>query len=52
MPQMAPLWWELMYMLFIITYIMMNIIMFYGVGSDVYVRLSAKEKIKYMNWKW
>nr|YP_010463191.1 ATP synthase F0 subunit 8 [Bochrus foveatus]UUJ37715.1 ATP synthase F0 subunit 8 [Bochrus foveatus] len=51
MPQMSPMWWELLYILFIFSFLIINSIMHF------YMNMSNKNKMMIkncfsMNWKW
>nr|YP_010535288.1 ATP synthase F0 subunit 8 [Megacopta horvathi]UYA97775.1 ATP synthase F0 subunit 8 [Megacopta horvathi] len=53
MPQMAPLWWEYLFILFSMMMIMMMIIIYH----NPYIKTSGekpgdKKPFKQMNWKW
>nr|QWX95516.1 ATP synthase subunit 8 [Thasus sp. CMF 0292] len=52
MPQMAPLTWELMYVMFLMLFIMMNIMMFYT--GLILPKPSSINQINtnQMIWKW
>nr|YP_009472963.1 ATP synthase F0 subunit 8 [Neolethaeus assamensis]AST10193.1 ATP synthase F0 subunit 8 [Neolethaeus assamensis] len=53
MPQMAPLWWETLYLQFIMTFILINVIIFYGVDSGMSVIRSGESTMyKGMDWEW
>uniref|UniRef100_A0AAU7YT69 ATP synthase F0 subunit 8 n=1 Tax=Rhopalus latus TaxID=238591 RepID=A0AAU7YT69_9HEMI len=51
MPQMSPLWWEVLYIIFIMMFMVMIIIMYYNknfkLSSSIY-----NKKINQSNWKW
>nr|AML25881.1 ATP synthase F0 subunit 8 [Staphylinidae sp. BMNH 1274178] len=51
MPQMAPMSWLLLFFMFIIAFIMFNILNYY---SFLYPPKTAKTKKKsiFINWKW
>nr|YP_008592443.1 ATP synthase F0 subunit 8 [Eusthenes cupreus]AFY16809.1 ATP synthase F0 subunit 8 [Eusthenes cupreus] len=52
MPQMAPLWWESLFLSFIILFIISSMIIYH---IPKYSKLDAKsvsENINQMNWKW
>nr|YP_010633938.1 ATP synthase F0 subunit 8 [Homalogonia obtusa]WBP69668.1 ATP synthase F0 subunit 8 [Homalogonia obtusa] len=51
MPQMAPLYWEILYLFFLISYIMFNIIMYFNYNK--WNKTSNQSfKINQMNWLW
>nr|YP_009512140.1 ATP synthase F0 subunit 8 [Phymatostetha huangshanensis (nomen nudum)]AXI98509.1 ATP synthase F0 subunit 8 [Phymatostetha huangshanensis (nomen nudum)] len=49
MPQMAPLWWTSLFMMFILSYSMINMMMYFNMSHT-----TKKIKMKFinMNWKW
>nr|AWN56302.1 ATP synthase F0 subunit 8 [Neomegalotomus parvus] len=51
MPQMAPLWWELLFIMFIIMFMLMNMIIYYNKNITIN---NKKNCINYKNynWKW
>nr|UPL65562.1 ATPase subunit 8 [Dicranocephalus sp.] len=52
MPQMAPLWWELLFFFTIICFLMMNIIMYFYKQYSM-KKLDQKHiKTPQLNWKW
>nr|UPL65523.1 ATPase subunit 8 [Macropes robustus] len=51
MPQMAPLWWEILYLTFIILFLMMNTIMFFSFNKKIKTSITSTN-IKTLNWKW
>nr|AHN95689.1 ATP synthase F0 subunit 8 [Trigonotylus caelestialium] len=52
MPQMAPMWWTTLFMLFIITYIMNMILMYFY--TEYFITKTSTKKIsnKNITWKW
>nr|UPL65393.1 ATPase subunit 8 [Parathyginus sp.] len=52
MPQMAPLWWEMLYMLFITMMIMTNILLYWNKNKNLNNKNYMMNNPKYMNWKW
>nr|UPL65588.1 ATPase subunit 8 [Leptocoris augur] len=51
MPQMAPLWWETLFILLILCFIMMSVIIYY-VSNPKIKNDSNLIKINQFNWKW
>nr|QUM11267.1 ATP synthase F0 subunit 8 [Nysius cymoides] len=51
MPQMSPMWWEILFILFNLTLIMMNI-MIYWLKTPTSESESTTIKKTSMNWKW
>nr|AVJ52268.1 ATP synthase F0 subunit 8 [Choerocoris paganus] len=52
MPQMAPLYWELLFILFIISMMMMKIIIFHLIQAQPKSSTVTTNEIKQINWKW
>nr|YP_010923083.1 ATP synthase F0 subunit 8 [Nysius inconspicuus]WJZ45486.1 ATP synthase F0 subunit 8 [Nysius inconspicuus] len=50
MPQMSPMWWEILFILFNMTLIMMNIMIYWQKMPNYKSELTIKKKT--MNWKW
>nr|UPL65679.1 ATPase subunit 8 [Homoeocerus unipunctatus] len=52
MPQMAPLWWESLFIFFILSFLFMNMIMFFNKNNKP-INLNEKMmKINQLKWKW
>nr|AJF94299.1 ATP synthase F0 subunit 8 [Corizus sp. 'albomarginatus'] len=51
MPQMSPLWWELLYIMFILLFMIMMIIIYYNKNYKYKNNIISK-KINQLNWKW
>nr|AGO28094.1 ATP synthase F0 subunit 8 [Ischnobaenella hainana]QZI86064.1 ATPase subunit 8 [Ischnobaenella hainana] len=51
MPQMAPMWWTMMFSMFNMSMIIMCI-MIYFQKNTMPMKINLKSKIKKMNWKW
>nr|YP_009485607.1 ATP synthase F0 subunit 8 [Acanthaspis cincticrus]AVZ00743.1 ATP synthase F0 subunit 8 [Acanthaspis cincticrus] len=52
MPQMAPLWWTTLFLMFILSFIMIWTMMYFLYFSDP-AEFSQEKKIEtQMNWKW
>nr|UPL65354.1 ATPase subunit 8 [Meschia woodwardi] len=51
MPQMSPLWWEILFIMFILSFMFINMIMFWGIDSMMETK-KFKLNNKVMNWKW
>nr|QWX95529.1 ATP synthase subunit 8 [Latimbus concolor] len=51
MPQMAPLWWEILFLLFIMNFMMMSTIIYH---NKMYSpkQMKMKYKINQFKWKW
>nr|AOY39123.1 ATP synthase F0 subunit 8 [Georissidae sp. BMNH 840458] len=52
MPQMAPLNWTLMLIMFSLTFILYNIMNFYSLKYNYKNMNLYNNKIKFINWKW
>nr|UJG45530.1 ATP synthase F0 subunit 8 [Diplonevra concinna] len=52
MPQMAPISWLLMFLIFIITFILFNIMNYFMFTYNEKSNISLKIFTKSMNWKW
>nr|YP_010117769.1 ATP synthase F0 subunit 8 [Diplonevra funebris]QPN53542.1 ATP synthase F0 subunit 8 [Diplonevra funebris] len=52
MPQMAPISWLLLFIIFSITFIMINILNYFNFIYKSEESLSTKISAKSMNWKW
>nr|QWX95546.1 ATP synthase subunit 8 [Acidomeria sordida] len=53
MPQMAPLWWETLFILFISSFMIMNTIIYYNkVMTPKQISDNMKPKINQFKWKW
>nr|YP_010878898.1 ATP synthase F0 subunit 8 [Sambus kanssuensis]WHE42537.1 ATP synthase F0 subunit 8 [Sambus kanssuensis] len=51
MPQMAPLSWFTLYMIFFLTLMTFNLINFY-LNQPTPLKMSNKKLMKSINWKW
>nr|YP_009485685.1 ATP synthase F0 subunit 8 [Carbula sinica]AVZ00821.1 ATP synthase F0 subunit 8 [Carbula sinica] len=52
MPQMAPLWWEMLFIMFILTFILMNIMIYFNMKISQKFYKNNYNSIKQFNWKW
>nr|UPL65640.1 ATPase subunit 8 [Hydarella orientalis] len=52
MPQMSPLWWEILFIFFIYLFIIMNTIIFYNKMPNMSTSLSKKQVFHQFKWKW
>nr|YP_009040486.1 ATP synthase F0 subunit 8 [Peirates arcuatus]AHF21747.1 ATP synthase F0 subunit 8 [Peirates arcuatus] len=52
MPQMAPLWWSILFLTFFVSFLMMCIIMHFQNTQESAKTLKETPEIKMMNWKW
>nr|UPL65510.1 ATPase subunit 8 [Metacanthus pulchellus] len=51
MPQMAPLWWELLFATFMMLYMFMNILIFWLNSTSFNNTKIKKKSYKNINWK-
>nr|QWX95538.1 ATP synthase subunit 8 [Plaxiscelis pagana] len=53
MPQMAPLWWEVLFIIFMLTFIFMNmLIYFYKLTTPKKLMDTDKMETTQLKWKW
>nr|YP_010865743.1 ATP synthase F0 subunit 8 [Sclomina guangxiensis]WGT89383.1 ATP synthase F0 subunit 8 [Sclomina guangxiensis]WGT89396.1 ATP synthase F0 subunit 8 [Sclomina guangxiensis]WGT89409.1 ATP synthase F0 subunit 8 [Sclomina guangxiensis]WGT89422.1 ATP synthase F0 subunit 8 [Sclomina guangxiensis]WGT89435.1 ATP synthase F0 subunit 8 [Sclomina guangxiensis] len=52
MPQMAPIWWTTLFIMFNTTLLMMMMIMYFQVDTQPKMKKQLTKNIKYYNWKW
>nr|UPL65406.1 ATPase subunit 8 [Dinomachus sikhimensis] len=52
MPQMAPLWWETLYIMFIMMLMLTNIIIYYWTNKMPSPTTMDKKMSSVSNWKW
>nr|YP_009971802.1 ATP synthase F0 subunit 8 [Chrysocoris stollii]AVJ52269.1 ATP synthase F0 subunit 8 [Chrysocoris stollii]QNH68689.1 ATP synthase subunit 8 [Chrysocoris stollii]UCC45938.1 ATP synthase F0 subunit 8 [Chrysocoris stollii] len=52
MPQMAPLFWETLFLMFIISMMMMMVVIFHMSWNKISKDLKYKKIVKQINWKW
>nr|QWX95540.1 ATP synthase subunit 8 [Cebrenis supina] len=53
MPQMAPLWWELLFILFIVSFMIMNSIIYYNkIMLPKQTSNNMKSKVNQFKWMW
>nr|ARH55109.1 ATP synthase F0 subunit 8 [Niptus hololeucus] len=50
MPQMAPLSWSILYLLFLMIFLMINMINYYN--KNYMLKNKNFKKNKFINWKW
>nr|YP_010582873.1 ATP synthase F0 subunit 8 [Uzeldikra longiprocessa]UGN61293.1 ATP synthase F0 subunit 8 [Uzeldikra longiprocessa] len=50
MPQMSPMWWTSLMMMFILMFIMCLTMMYFS--TDYKMKIKKKMKIMKINWKW
>nr|QDI94040.1 ATP synthase F0 subunit 8 [Tuxedo sp. ph57] len=52
MPQMSPMWWSLLFMLFVSTYMLMMMIMYTYNTYEISNHKMSSSINKNINWKW
>nr|UPL65988.1 ATPase subunit 8 [Isometopus sp.] len=52
MPQMAPMWWTMLFMSFIIMFMLYNTLMYFYNIYETKTKTTTKSSTKNMNWKW
>nr|AVJ52279.1 ATP synthase F0 subunit 8 [Hotea curculionoides] len=52
MPQMAPLYWELLFFMFILSMITVGIIIYHSPKISSETELTKKQVTNQINWKW
>nr|YP_010026161.1 ATP synthase F0 subunit 8 [Mattiphus splendidus]QOQ37013.1 ATP synthase F0 subunit 8 [Mattiphus splendidus] len=52
MPQMAPLWWESLFIMFIILFLIMSMIIYHLIKPKKMKLKSLNKMVYQMNWKW
>nr|YP_010999375.1 ATP synthase F0 subunit 8 [Arma koreana]WPM93260.1 ATP synthase F0 subunit 8 [Arma koreana] len=52
MPQMSPLWWEVLFIIFVMTYFMFNIMIYFNKKNSLINKNSKNNKTNNLNWMW
>nr|DAZ87589.1 TPA_asm: ATP synthase F0 subunit 8 [Euschistus heros] len=52
MPQMSPLWWEMLFIIFILTYLVMTTLVYFIISPRVKISSNKKIKSSEMKWLW
>nr|UPL65730.1 ATPase subunit 8 [Hygia sp.] len=52
MPQMSPLWWEILYILFLLSFMITITIIYYNKNLSPQYNLNKKVKLYQFYWKW
>nr|YP_009654891.1 ATP synthase F0 subunit 8 [Eocanthecona thomsoni]QCI09868.1 ATP synthase F0 subunit 8 [Eocanthecona thomsoni] len=52
MPQMSPLWWEVLFMMFIFTFMLFNIMIYFTNKNMMINKMTYYKKIKNLTWMW
>nr|UBI44017.1 ATP synthase F0 subunit 8 [Eysarcoris gibbosus] len=51
MPQMAPLWWEILFLMFMLSYLMSTTLLYFNFKVKMN-KNNCVMKLFNMNWKW
>nr|YP_009485341.1 ATP synthase F0 subunit 8 [Dinorhynchus dybowskyi]AVA07530.1 ATP synthase F0 subunit 8 [Dinorhynchus dybowskyi] len=49
---MAPLWWEMLFMMFIMSFLMFNIMIYYNKESSMMIDVNKTPKSNNLTWLW
>nr|YP_010147355.1 ATP synthase F0 subunit 8 [Plautia crossota]QQP22166.1 ATP synthase F0 subunit 8 [Plautia crossota] len=49
---MAPLWWEILFIMFIMSYITMSIMTYFSFKVNIKGNMKNKNQMKQLNWLW
>nr|YP_010374269.1 ATP synthase F0 subunit 8 [Deroploa parva]QVD38891.1 ATP synthase F0 subunit 8 [Deroploa parva] len=52
MPQMAPMWWEILFVCFILSFLMVNVIIYFNMNMKINMNKNMKKSFTNMNWMW
>nr|YP_009654670.1 ATP synthase F0 subunit 8 [Hoplistodera incisa]QCI09199.1 ATP synthase F0 subunit 8 [Hoplistodera incisa] len=52
MPQMAPLWWEILFIIFFMTFLIINIMVYFSMNKSMKIKTSDNKKSNQLNWTW
>nr|AKE36793.1 ATP synthase F0 subunit 8 [Rubiconia intermedia] len=52
MPQMAPMWWEIMFIIFSMIYICMSTMIYFSTNKLTTNQLKNKSLTNQYNWEW
>nr|YP_009351602.1 ATP synthase F0 subunit 8 [Hirtitermes hirtiventris]AQP30052.1 ATP synthase F0 subunit 8 [Hirtitermes hirtiventris] len=52
MPQMMPMEWTLLYLTFLTTFLMFNIMNYFAQSPNMQKKIKESINIKKTNWKW
>nr|YP_010570560.1 ATP synthase F0 subunit 8 [Palomena angulosa]UZG89985.1 ATP synthase F0 subunit 8 [Palomena angulosa] len=52
MPQMAPLWWEILFLMFIVMYISASIIIYFSFNKSLKSSINKNNMINQSKWLW
>nr|UPL65782.1 ATPase subunit 8 [Anacestra spiniger] len=51
MPQMAPLWWDILFIYFLMVFLMINMLIYFNKNYKPLTNM-MKKSINSMKWKW
>nr|WPO01466.1 ATP synthase F0 subunit 8 [Eocanthecona thomsoni] len=49
---MSPLWWEILFLIFMITFLTMNIMIYFDKKNSLIPKTMNQEEKKNLNWTW
>nr|YP_009654917.1 ATP synthase F0 subunit 8 [Menida violacea]YP_010714118.1 ATP synthase F0 subunit 8 [Menida metallica]QCI09894.1 ATP synthase F0 subunit 8 [Menida violacea]QEL51208.1 ATP synthase F0 subunit 8 [Menida violacea]WDD39681.1 ATP synthase F0 subunit 8 [Menida metallica] len=52
MPQMAPLWWEMLFIMFFMSYMIINIMIFFNKNNTFKTSNKINKMSPQPNWLW
>nr|YP_009915356.1 ATP synthase F0 subunit 8 [Palomena viridissima]QLF99776.1 ATP synthase F0 subunit 8 [Palomena viridissima] len=52
MPQMAPLWWEILFLMFIMMYMFTSIIIYFSFNKSSTSSANKNKIISQLKWSW
>nr|YP_009727908.1 ATP synthase F0 subunit 8 [Notonecta montandoni]QHZ87283.1 ATP synthase F0 subunit 8 [Notonecta montandoni] len=52
MPQMSPMWWTTLFMLFLLSFLLVMMIMYFNKEYKPLSMEITKKEMKMLNWKW
>nr|UPX88567.1 ATP synthase F0 subunit 8 [Palomena prasina] len=52
MPQMAPLWWEILFLMFIMMYMTTSIFIYFSISKKLSSSIKKNETINQLKWLW
>nr|YP_009919192.1 ATP synthase F0 subunit 8 [Triatoma sanguisuga]QMP96836.1 ATP synthase F0 subunit 8 [Triatoma sanguisuga] len=52
MPQMAPAWWTVLYIMFILSFLIVCFLLYYHMYSTPVIALKNESTQPKVNWKW
>nr|YP_010222592.1 ATP synthase F0 subunit 8 [Neojurtina typica]UCC46055.1 ATP synthase F0 subunit 8 [Neojurtina typica] len=52
MPQMSPMWWEILFLVFTLSFILINIFIYHYKQEQIKYKSSSKLNMSQYNWMW